>query len=324
MMDDFVKKISDLLVEERSASEFPLCDFDRIRYEVRPCDVLLVEGRSFVSDVIRKITQSPWTHSCLYIGRIHDIDDMALRNRIQQFYDCDPGEQLIIEGMLGAGTIVSPLSRYKDSHVRICRPRGISRDDAQRVVTFCVEKLGTEYDVRQIFDLARFFFPWFAMPRHWRSSLFSHNAGSHTKTVCSTVIAEAFQSVSFPILPIVQSNEETGYELLHRNPRLVTPRDFDYSPYFEIIKYPFIQVVEQGMYRQLPWNETGLTSNSGTIFDPKKKHPNLNNTKNAPTIFADPLDTPMNSHNFYDADVLDAIAMQNHPAPVPPPAQKRT
>ena len=41
------------------------CDFDRIRFEIRPADVLLVEGRTRVSDVIKTITQSPWSHSAL-------------------------------------------------------------------------------------------------------------------------------------------------------------------------------------------------------------------------------------------------------------------
>jgi hypothetical protein len=133
--------------------------------------------------------------------------------------------------------------------------------------------------------------------------------GDHTKTVCSTVIAEAFQNVSFPILPVIQTSAEKGYELIPRNPRLITPRDFDYSPYFEIIKYPFIQVVEQGMYRSLPWNETGLTSNTGTIFDPQQKNNLAQQSKKPilPPIFADPPDVPINSHQFSQEAVMDAI-----------------
>jgi len=61
-----------------------LCDFERLRYELRSCDVILVEGHSRVSRVIRWITNSPWTHAALYVGRLHDIDDPHARERLQQ------------------------------------------------------------------------------------------------------------------------------------------------------------------------------------------------------------------------------------------------
>ena len=48
--------------------------------------------------------------------------------------------------------------------------------------------------------------------------------------------------------------------LYQRNFRLYTPSDFDYSPYFEIIKYPIFELSEQSMYRDLPWSEEGMFS----------------------------------------------------------------
>lgn len=146
---------------------------------------------------------------------------------------------------------------YNQDHIRICRPRGLSPTDAQKVIEYAVGRLGNDYDVRQILDLARFMLPWTILPRKWRSSLFTEDSQS-TRTVCSTMIAEAFSSVHYPILPHIRRNEETGIELFHRNPRLYTPRDFDYSPYFEIIKYPFVGFDEQPAYRKLPWNKEGL------------------------------------------------------------------
>lgn len=233
---------------------FPLCDFERILYEVRPCDVLLIEGRSHVSNVIKQITQSPWSHSCLYIGRVHDIDDKQLQNKLIDEYHVEPNVQLVIEGFLGKGTILTPLETYRQDHIRICRPRGLSRQDAQEVIAYALGQLGKPYDVRQIFDLARFLIPWSFMPGRWRSSLFEKHIGENTKTVCSTMIAEAFAAVDFPILPSIKKHEETGIELIQRNPKLFTPRDFDYSPFFEIIKYPFIELTERGIYRNLPWS----------------------------------------------------------------------
>jgi hypothetical protein len=248
------------LTFDRPYEGAPLCDFERICYEVRPCDVLLIEGRSRVSDIIRAITQSSWSHAALYIGRIHDIEDPKIRNLLATHFQGSPDTQLIIEGMMGQGTIISKLTSYQHDHIRLCRPRGLSRRDAQQVIAFAMHKLGTAYDVRQVFDLARFLLPWTIMPRRFRSKLFEHNAGESVKTVCSSMIAEAFASVEFPILPLVKHNADQGIELITRNPKLYSPRDFDYSPYFDIIKYPFVEFADYAMYRKLPWNREGLIS----------------------------------------------------------------
>ena len=248
------------LTTDRPYMGIPLCDFDRIRYEIRPCDVLLIEGRSRISDIIRSITQSSWSHAALYIGRLHDIEDPKMRNLLATHWQGSPDTQLIIEGMMGQGTIVNSISQYEHDHIRVCRPRGLSRRDAQEVVAFLIRKLGTDYDVRQILDLARFLLPWSIMPRRLRSQLFEGHPTQSTKTVCSSMIAEAFASVEFPILPLVKKHAEHGIELITRNPKLYTPRDFDYSPYFDIIKYPFVEFADYAMYRKLPWNREGLIS----------------------------------------------------------------
>ena len=273
MFQKLTQRFIEWISYERPNTDIPLCDFERIRYEIRPCDVILTEGRSRVSEVIKQITQSPWSHACLYIGRIHDVDNPELRKKLSEHFKGDPDVQLVIEGYLGKGTIASPLDNYRTTHIRICRPTGLSRKDAQAVTAFAINKLGSDYDIRQIFDLARFLIPWSFLPRRWRSSLFEHNAGPTTKTVCSTMIAEAFSVIDFPILPVVKQHEETGIELFARNHRIFTPRDFDYSPYFEIIKYPFVSFTE-GPYRYLPWNRQGLYSPDGlNIHDPNLPPP---------------------------------------------------
>ena len=232
----------------------PLSDFEKVRHEVRLCDVVLIEGRSRVSEVIKLITQSSWSHAALYIGRMHDIEDPLLRDSLRQHYRGNPETQLIIESELGVGTVVRPLTIYECEHLRICRPRGLDFQGSQKVISYSIGRLGTSYDVRQIFDLARFLFPWFIMPRRWRSSLFSANPGISTQTVCSTMIAEAFGSISFPILPLVKRTEGDQVKLYMRNPKLCTPNDFDYSPYFDIIKYPFLDFANYAEQRLQPWS----------------------------------------------------------------------
>ena len=67
--------ITDWLTKDGPTADSPLCDFNRLCYEMRPGDVVLVEGRSRVSEVIKIISQSPWSHSALYVGRLCDIHD---------------------------------------------------------------------------------------------------------------------------------------------------------------------------------------------------------------------------------------------------------
>lgn len=240
----------------------PLSDFERIRHELKACDVILVEGRSRVSEVIKLITQSCWSHAVIYIGRLHDIEDPRLKEALEYFYRGPVDKQLIIESELGLGTVVRPLEAYASEHLRLCRPRGLRYSDSQKVVAYVIGRLGTAYDVRQIFDLARFLFPWFIMPRRWRSTLFSVHPGKSTHTVCSTMIAEAFGHIQFPILPLVKRMEGEEVRLFMRNPKLCTPRDFDYSPYFDIIKYPFLDLHNYAEQKLLPWEGAASMSDS--------------------------------------------------------------
>ena len=90
--------------------------------------------------------------------------------------------------------------------------------------------------------------------------MLSLGSGDPTRVICSTRIAQAFQSVRYPILPHVQTTTRyTGVyhytieEILHiRHHSLFTPRDFDLSPYFKVIK-PTIE--KDFDYQQLTWNK---------------------------------------------------------------------
>jgi len=260
-------KIVAWLTEEREDRDMPLSDFEKLRYEIRPGDVILIEGRTRVSDIIKTITLSSWTHSAMYIGRLHNIEDPQLREYVQRFYEGKPEDQLIIESLLGKGTIVDNISKYRQEHIRICRPSSLTRQDALKVISYSIHQLGTYYSVRQILDLMRFLFPYGILPRRWRSSLFEHNAGHPTHTVCSTMMAEAFASVHYPILPVLNRDENGELKLYKRNTKLITPKDFDYSPYFDVIKYPILDFDELSIYRRMPWDKDGVVfNNNGEPF----------------------------------------------------------
>lgn len=252
-----VDKLIELLIWDKDLPSTPFCDFEQTRFELRPCDVLLVEGRSRISDVIKTITLSRWTHAALYIGRLNDIENHEIRKIVRHYYPGDPDVQLLIEALVGEGTIISPMTKYQYHNLRICRPRGLTPHDSQKIVEHAVKCVGMEYNTRQLLDLARFLFPYGVLPRRWRSSLFEKKVGESTRTICSTMLAEAFAAVQFPVLPFVQSVEGGEFRWFNRNSSLFIPSDFDYSPYFEIIKYPFFGD-DLAIYRRLPWDKTGV------------------------------------------------------------------
>ena len=78
MIDKLYQIILNWLISDRVYDTIPLCDFNRICYEVRPCDVLLIEGRSRVSEIIKLVTQSSWSHAALYIGEFQNIKKSAI------------------------------------------------------------------------------------------------------------------------------------------------------------------------------------------------------------------------------------------------------
>ena len=243
-----------------SPSRGYLCDFDRLSHEIRPADVLLVEGCNRISLIINKITRSAWSHSALYIGRIHDIEDPKLREALHQNYHGAPHERLVIESHIGQGTYIAPLSKYRNEHLRICRPTGISSNDAQAVLRYAISRVGTQYDVRQFIDLGRFLLKSRLIPSKLGSILFTNKSNTTAYEICSEMIANAFTSINFPILPLIKKNEAANeYELIRRNTRMTTPSDFDYSPFFDIIKYPFFHLSQHSQYRNLPWNEDTIT-----------------------------------------------------------------
>ncbi|MFI4937204.1 MAG: YiiX/YebB-like N1pC/P60 family cysteine hydrolase [Candidatus Berkiellales bacterium] len=260
----FIEKVGHWLLKNEPPRRAYLCHYDQIKKIAEPCDVILIEGRNRISNIIQLITKSPWSHACLYVGRIEEITDPEMQKLIQTHYQGKLDEPLIIESEIGFGTIVSPLSKYQDDHIRLLRPRGLSTEDAIKVIEYAAERLGVKYSTRHVFDLARFLFPWGAYPRRWRSSLFQHNALQPTEDICSSMIADAFQSIQFPILPLVTQDQKKNIELIERNPRLFTPSDFDFSPYFSVIKYPIFNLEDINL-SDLPWKKGVISDDRGVL-----------------------------------------------------------
>lgn len=194
---------------------------------IKKGDVLLVEGTSRVSTAIKYLTQSTWSHAAIYIG-----DSMDSMNQPKE-------ARTLIEADIVEGVRAIPLSAYYDQHTRICRPVGLSDEEINSVISHLISRLGDQYDRKNIFDLARYLFPIPPVPTSWRRKLLHLGSGDPTRAICSSLIAEAFQSIHYPILPSVVHGEEIGKRermLFSRHSSLFTPRDFDVSPYFKVIK----------------------------------------------------------------------------------------
>jgi len=235
---------------------FTASDPQTLRRTLKPCDVLLVDGDQKVSTAIKYLTQSTWSHAAIV------VDNSALPEEHRK--NAAGQQNLLIEANIGDGVIAAPIENYASYNTRICRPVDLLPDDRDAVVAFMVSKLGLAYDTRNIFDLARYLFPTPPVPVRWRRKLIALGSGEPTRVICSSLIAQAFQGVKYPILPTRKRFDEeadenasvSGYTraeaLTIRHHTLFTPRDFDVSPYFRIIK----PTVEGGFdYQSLEWTE---------------------------------------------------------------------
>ena len=145
------------------------------------------------------------------------------------------GEPLVlVEAELGKGVIASPLSKFATYNTRICRPVGLTPEDRHAVIRYVAERIGYDYDLKNIIDLMRYFLPQPPVPARWRRRMIALGSGEPTRAICSSLIAQAFESVGYPILPEVHRvDAESRREILHiRHHSLYTPRDFDISPFF--------------------------------------------------------------------------------------------
>jgi hypothetical protein len=173
----------------------------------------------------------------------------------------DPAEPpVLLEVDMVEGVWAVPLSKYTAFHTRICRPLALTPEDAERVVAYALSRLGQTYDLKNMFDLARYLLPMPPLPSRWRRRIMALGSGDPTKSICSTLIAQAFQSVGYPILPdMVRRHSDPGADdhnrdlLTIRHYSLYTPRDFDISPYFQVVK----PTIEHGFsYKGLARTET--------------------------------------------------------------------
>jgi hypothetical protein len=222
------------------------CSREALEKTLQPGDILLIDGSSRISMAIKYITQSTWSHAAIFIGEEKLPDEKTSKQHV------------LIEADVKEGVRTVPLSNYCQNHTRICRPVGLAPQEVKKVIDFMKERIGYKYDLKNIFDLARYLIQTPPVPKKYRRRLLALGSGDPTKAICSSLIAQAFQSVKYPILPSIDIDESSSKaeissqkEIQHiRHHSLFAPRDFDVSPYFTIVKPTLERKFD---YRNLRW-----------------------------------------------------------------------
>jgi len=230
-------------------------DPDALRASLKPADVLLVEGNNHISGVIKYLTQSTWSHAALNVGPIPG----------RTTPDGEP--HVLIEANIEDGVTSAPLSKYHQFHTRVCRPVGLADEDCAKVCTYATERIGLAYDLKNITDLMRYLMP-LPVPQRWRRRMIALGSGDPTRLICSALIAQAFETVRYPILPkvtLLESRTARREMLEIRHSSLYAPRDFDISPYFAVVK----PTIEKGFaYKKLHWVDLPVRSEEPTSDAP--------------------------------------------------------
>ena len=188
--------------------------FNDIKSVLKPGDVVLVEGQSRVSSAIQFITSSDWSHATIFIGKT------------------DYFKHSLIEVKAVEGCKYTDINTYKQHKLRICRPMFLNKRKRKILLSHLTKKIGSKYDLKNIIDLIRYLYPNPPVPKKFRRNLIGIGAGDPTKAICSTLIAEAFKEIDHPILPF----KDKLKSVIVRHPSFCLPKDFDISPFFQIIK----------------------------------------------------------------------------------------
>jgi hypothetical protein len=224
-------------------------NMDNLYRVIRKGDIILVEGNSEISRMIKLLTQSSWSHSALYVGDEIVINGDVRGEPIIKQFGSD-AHHMLVEAFTDTGVTAAPISKYQDYNIRVCRPYGILAQDIDSVVSEVLGNLGKQYDHRNIIDLGLMLLPSLLNPFKRRTIHACLGNCNEFQVICSGMIARAFQRVGYPIIPALgpipkeASNKQHnpyGTSLIMRHYSQIMPKHFDISPNFQIIKFNIIE-----------------------------------------------------------------------------------
>jgi hypothetical protein len=249
-------------------------DVEALLSHVSKGDVLLIEGEQRISQVIKLLTHSTWSHSAIYIGDELVQRGGALRERALETWG-DDASHMIVEALMD-GVVAEPIKKYAHLNLRLCRPHRLRPEHLKTVLDDAVAAIGWHYDLRNVVDLAKHLVSVSVFPSRLRRERERMGSDVQTEVICSSLIGQIYQRVGFPVAPMVTYRAgvggieparaglmrrffvRRGFEpqaVFHRrHPTLLTPRDFDLSPFFQTVKF---NSIAGGLfdYQRIQWAE---------------------------------------------------------------------
>ena len=156
------KKLASFLSKSPpSYQRFEDISLEDLAFVLEAGDIVLVEGDTRISTAIKYLTQSSWSHACLYVGE-HDsgVRDLTL-----------------LEADLLEGVRMVSLEHYSGFNLRICRPVDLQTEDREKLINYAKSKLGHKYDLKNILDLARYLIQKPLVPNRFRRKLLALGSG---------------------------------------------------------------------------------------------------------------------------------------------------
>ena len=193
--------------------QVPACDRQRLAATLDRGDVLLCDGNTRAAALVKRVTRSTWSHVSMYVGPL----------------EAGPDPRCIVEADFAAGVRAIRLSELNALQVRVLRPVRLSDEHRRLLAEWVVSRIGSEYDLAQAWFLGRSLL---RLPVRARSrSSPDATTASSTRFICSSLLAQAFALVGYPIqpdTPLVGRAAAIDY-------RNVTPGDFEHALALEMI-----------------------------------------------------------------------------------------
>lgn len=265
----FHQRLCERLQRNPEPGGWPLGDLSTQRSQLHPGDVLLLDGDSPLDRRLKVLTGSRFSRALLYIGRPHDVADPALRGLLADYLPCEPDTQLVLDACLERGLRVRHLTHLDGLHLRVCRAQNLSEQERQDALRFAISRLGTGARHPWATLALLWLIPWRLFGRGLRGRLFNRWANDLLRAITGSFVGEAFAFIQFPVHPLVKE-PDAGARLLRLQPRVFHAADFDHSPYFDVIKVPYLlQSVPRG-FNTVPW-----TGNAGALAAERPRHLSL-------------------------------------------------
>jgi hypothetical protein len=179
---------------------------------LRRGDVLLSAGNTRCAEVVKRLTQSTWSHVSMYVGPMED----------------EPDPLCVVEADVVHGVRRIRLSQIDAHRICVLRPMDLDDTERARLAQSVLRHVGSEYDLAHAWLLAR----GLLLRRWWTGlrSLPTTMRRSATRFICSSLIAQAFAVIGYSILP----GDTLAVERERYQSSLV-PADFERASMFAVV-----------------------------------------------------------------------------------------